>query len=177
MKKCRQVRFIQGTDLNDLENKINQALLDGAELGGIDIPSFRCALIVTEYVGEIKKTLLDELEEAFGRHTCEECPFFKENTDKRCKWHKCTKTGQKVMKTKSCCADFYRKEKDEIPENQGKNEGVRLQGRGRRGLAEGIPSSGLRPFQWSEQIPAPGMRIPFDIPQDPGGRIVQGGLT
>lgn len=173
MRKCRQVKFIHGKDLDDLENKINQALMEGAELGGIDIPSLIGAVVVTEYVGEIAKTKLDELEEIFGRHVCGECPFFMENPDRRCKWHECERTGKKVLRSSRCCETFYRnEEKYEISEDQGKNERVRFEGRGCRGMAQGVPASGLRQTQWSEQIPTLGMRITVDIPQDATGRVV-----
>lgn len=173
MRKCRQVKFIRGKDLDDLENKINQALMEGAELGGIDIPSLIGAVVVTEYVGEITKTKLDELEEMFGRHTCGECPFFMENLDRRCKWHECERTGKRVLRSSRCCETFYRNEEEyEISEDQGKNERVRFEGRGCRGMAQGIPASGLRQTQWTEQIQTLGMRITVDIPQDATGRVV-----
>ena len=157
MRLCKQVRFIQGDNLQDLERKLNEALMDGAELGGIDIQSLTGAIIVTEYVGEIKKTLLDELEDEFGRHTCGECPFLKENTDRRCKWHTCEKSGKKVQKSTSCCESYYREEKNEIPEDKGEDERIRPARRGCRGVAEGITASGLRPIQWTEQISSIGM--------------------
>lgn len=75
MRLCKQVKFVQGTDIQDLQDKLNEALLNGAELGGIDIASLTGAIVVTEYVGDIKKTLLDELEDEFGHHSCHECPF------------------------------------------------------------------------------------------------------
>lgn len=157
MKKCKQVHFVEGTDLKDLERQLNEALLDGAELGGIDIASLTGAVIVTEYVGDIKKSALDELEDEMGRHTCAECPYFKESTDKRKKWHTCNKEGKRVQKTSSCCIAYYellRKEAgSEIPKDQGKNEGVRRESRGRRGLAESFPASRIRPTEWAKQVP------------------------
>ena len=177
MRLCKQVRFIQGTDLNDLEQKLNKSLMDGAELGGIDIQSLTGAIIVTEYVGEIKKTLLDELEDEFGRHTCNECPYFTENTDKRCKWQICERHGKKVKAGSSCCADFYREEgAREIPENQRENEGVRPSRRGCSGVAESIPASSVRPLEWAKQVPSVGVRIAFGIPSHTDGGIIQGGL-
>lgn len=176
MRLCKQVKFVQGTDIHDLQEKLNKALLNGAELGGIDIASLTGAIVVTEYVGEIKKTLLDELEDQFGHHSCEECPFFVESTDRRKKWHECAKHGKRVMRSSPCCVDYYREEgARDISENQREDERVRCEGRGCRGVAESIPASGIRQAQRTEQIPSSGMRITFDILQDPTGRIIQGG--
>ena len=176
MRLCKQVDFIQGTDIQDLKEKLNKALLNGAELGCIDIASLTGAIVVTEYVGDIKKTLLDELEDELGRHSCEECPFFVESTDRRKKWHECAKHGKRVMRSSACCVDYYREEGlREISENQGEDERVRCEGRGCSGVAEGVAPSGVRQIEWSEQVPTPGMRIAIDIPQHPTGRIIQGG--
>ena len=176
MRLCKQVKFVQGTDIQDLQEKLNEALLNGAELGCIDIASLTGAIVVTEYVGDIKKTLLDELEDELGHHSCEECPFFVESTDRRKKWHECAKHGKRVMKTSSCCVDYYREEGlREISENQGEDERVRCEGRGCRGMAESIAPSGVRQIEWSEQVPTIGMRIAIDISQDPTGRVIRGG--
>lgn len=175
MKKCKQVHFVEGTDLRDLENKINEALRDGAELGGIDIASLTGAIIVTEYVGDIKKTLLDELEDELGRHECGECPFFKESTDKRKKWTICGK-GKRVQRTSCCCTAYYetlREEvESEVSENQGENEGIRRESRGRSGVAESVPASRLRQTERSEQVPYIGTRVAFGVLQDTAGRVV-----
>lgn len=176
MRLCKQVDFIQGTDIQDLKEKLNKALLNGAELGCIDIASLTGAIVVTEYVGDIKKTLLDELEDELGRHSCEECPFFVESTDRRKKWHECAKHGKRVMRSSACCVDYYREEgARDLSENQGEDERVQCEGRGCRGLAQGIAPSGVRQAKWTEQVPTLGMRIAIDIPQDPTGRIIQGG--
>lgn len=178
MKKCKQVHFIKGTDLSNLENKLNEALMDGAELGGIDIASLTGAIVVTEFIGEIKKTALDELEDKLGRHNCEECPFFTESTDKRKKWHTCEK-GKRVQKSTPCCIAYYdliREEAEsDLSENQGEDERVRLEGRGCSGMAESITSSRIRQIEWEKQIPTLGMRIPFGIPKDSTGGTIQGG--
>lgn len=178
MKKCKQVHFIKGTDLSDLEKKLNEALMDGAELGGIDIASFTGAIVVTEYVGDIKKTALDELEEKLGRHNCEECPFFVESNDKRKKWHTCEK-GKRVQKSTPCCIAYYDLIREEagsdLSENQGEDERVRLESRGCSGVAEGISASGLRQIKRSKQIQTVGVRIPVGVPKHPAGGIVRGG--
>lgn len=178
MKKCRQLYFITGADLNDLENKLNEALMDGAELGGIDIASLTGAIVVTEYVGDIKKTALDELEDELGRHNCEECPFFVESNDKRKKWHTCEK-GKRVQKSTPCCIAYYElireEETSDLSENQGEDERVRLEGRGCSGMAESITTSRIRQIEWEKQIPTLGMRIPFGIPKDSTGGTIQGG--
>ena len=178
MRLCKQVDFIRGEDLNDLKSKVNDALMKGAELGGIDIQSLTVAIVKTEVVGEIKKTLLDELEDTFGRHTCAECPFFTESADRRTKWHRCGRTeGKKVQRSTSCCADFYREEgAREIPEDQGKDERVRPSRGGCRGMAQGIPASGVRPLEWSKQVPSVGVRIALGFPPYTDGRVIQGGL-
>ena len=176
MRLCKQVDFIQGTDIQDLKEKLNKALLNGAELGCIDIASLTGAIVVTEYVGDIKKTLLDELEDELGRHSCEECPFFVESTDRRKKWHECAKHGKRVMRSSSCCVDYYREEGlRDLSENQGEDERVRCEGRGCRGMAEGIAPSGVRQTKRTEQVPTLGMRIAIDIPQHSTGRTIQGG--
>lgn len=176
MRLCKQVDFIKGTDIQDLKEKLNKALLNGAELGCIDIASLTGAIVVTEYVGDIKKTLLDELEDELGRHSCEECPFFVESTDRRKKWHECAKHGKRVMRSSACCVDYYREEgARDLSENQGEDERVRCEGRGCRGLAEGIAPSGVRQTKRTEQVPTLGMRIAIDIPQHSTGRIIQGG--
>lgn len=175
MKKCKQVHFIKGKDLKDLENKLNEALMDGAELGCIDIASLTGAIVVTEYVGDIKKTALDELEDELGRHNCSECPFFVESTDKRKKWHTCEK-GKRVQKSSSCCIAYYElireEETSDLSENQGENERVRLEGRGCRGVAESVTAGGVRQTEWEKQVPTFGMRIPRGIPKDTAGRVV-----
>lgn len=180
MRKCKQVHFIQGTDLNDLEAKLNEALLEGAELGGIDIASLTGAIIVTEYVGEIKKTALDELEEELGRHNCSECPFFEESTDKRRKWHTCTKEGKKALKDSNCCTAYYeliREEvKSEVSDYQGEDEGEQDECRGCGGIAESISAGGVRQAERKKQVPSTGMRITFGIIQDSAGGIIQGGV-
>lgn len=176
MRLCKQVRFIQGKDIQDLQEKLNEALLNGAELGCIDIASLTGAIVVSEYVGDIKKTLLDELEDEFGHHSCQECPFFVESADKRKKWHECEKHGKRVMKTSSCCVDYYREEAEsEISENQREDERVRCEGRGCRGVAESVAPSSVRQIERKEQVPTVGMRIAIDIPQDSTGRTIQGG--
>lgn len=176
MRKCKQVRFIQGADLNDLERKLNDALMDGAELGGIDIASLTGAVVVTEYVGEIQKTALDELEDELGRHNCEECPFFEESTDKRRKWHICTKHNKKVQKASRCCTAYYEIKREEgrseVSEDQGKNERVRFESRGCRGMAEGITAGRVRPTEWTKQVQTIGMRIPFGILKDTKRRVI-----
>ena len=173
MRLCKQVKFVQGTDIQDLQDKLNEALLNGAELGGIDIASLTGAIVVTEYVGDIKKTLFDELEDEFGHHSCHECPFFVESTDRRKKWHECAKHGKRVMKTSSCCADYYREEGlRDLSENQGKDERVRFESRGRGGVAESVTAGGVRQTKWEKQIPTIGMRIPLGIPKDTAGRVV-----
>lgn len=176
MKKCKQVHFVEGKNLQDLEQKLNEALRDGAELGGIDIASLTGAIVVTEYVGDIKKTLLDELEEELGHHNCAECPYFEESTDKRKKWHTCTKHSKKVQKTSLCCIAYYElireEETSDLSENQGKDERVRLEGRGCRSLAESITAGGVRQTEWEKQVPTFGMRIPRGIPKDTAGRVV-----
>ena len=177
MRLCKQVEFIQGDDLNDLKSKVNQALMDGAELVNVDTSNLIGTIVVTIYVGEIKKTLLDELEDEFGRHTCGECPLLKENADRRCKWHTCERSGKKVQRSTSCCADFYREEgAREIPEDQGKDERVRPSRGGCRGMAQGIPASGVRPLEWSKQVPSVGVRIALGFPPYTDGRVIQGGL-
>lgn len=175
MKKCKQVHFVKGTDLSDLENKLNKALMDGAELGGIDIASLKAAIVVTEYVGDIKKTALDELEDELGRHNCSECPFFTESADKRRKWHTCEK-GKRVQKSSACCIAYYELIREEaesdLSENQGKDERVRPKGRGRGGLAESITAGGVRQTEWSVKVPTIGVRIPRGVLKDTAGRVV-----
>lgn len=175
MKKCKQVHFVEGKDLKDLEQKLNEALRDGAELGGIDIASLTGAIVVTEYVGDIKKTALDELEDELGRHNCSECPLFVESTDKRKKWHTCEK-GKRVQKSSACCIAYYElireEETSDLSENQGKDERVRRESRGRGGVAESITAGGVRQTKWEKQIPTFGMRIPRGIPKDTAGRVV-----
>lgn len=175
MKKCKQVHFVEGKDLKDLEQKLNEALMDGAELGGIDIASLTGAIVVTEYVGDIKKTLLDELEDELGRHNCEECPFFVESTDKRKKWHTCEK-GKRVQKSSSCCIAYYElireEETSDLSENQGKDERVRREGRGCRSLAESITAGGVRQTEWEIKVPTIGVRIPRGVLEHTAGRVV-----
>ena len=175
MKKCKQVHFVEGKDLKDLEQKLNEALRDGAELGGIDIASLTGAIVVTEYVGDIKKTALDELEDELGRHNCEECPFFTESADKRKKWHTCEK-GKRVQKSSACCIAYYdfirEEETSDLSENQGKDERVRLEGRGCRSLAESFTAGGVRQTEWEKQIPTFGMRISVGVPKHTAGRVV-----
>lgn len=178
MKICKQVKDIQGNTLEDLKGKLNEALMEGAELKAIDIQTLTGAVIVTEYVGEIEKTELDLLEEEFGCHHCAECPFFEESTDKRRKWHTC-KEGKRVQKTSRCCPAYYeiiRKEvKSEISEDKRENGLLRCEGRGCSGMAEGLKSSGLRQTKRSVKVPSVGTRIPVNIFEDPGRRIIQGG--
>lgn len=175
MRLCKQVDFIQGTDIQDLKEKLNKALLNGAELGCIDIASLTGAIVVTEYVGDIKKTALDELEDELGRHNCEECPFFVESTDKRKKWHTCEK-GKRVQKSSACCIAYYELIREEaesdLSENQGKDERVRPKGRGRGGVAESVTAGGVRQTEWEKQIPTFRVRIPRGIPKDTAGRVV-----
>lgn len=175
MKKCKQVHFVEGKDLKDLENKLNEALMNGAELGGIDIASLTGAVVVTEYVGDIKKTALDELEDELGRHNCSECPFFVESNDKRKKWHTCEK-GKRVQKTTPCCIAYYESLREEaesdLSENQGEDERVRREGRGCRSLAESIAPSDIRQTEWAKQIPTFGMRVSVGVPKDTAGRVV-----
>lgn len=176
MRVCKQIDFIRGEDLNDLQVKVNEALRNGAELVNVDIPNLIATIIVTVYVGEIEKTLLDELEDEFGRHTCSECPHFRESTDKRKKWHTCEKTGKDVRATSSCCETYYREEgARDLPENKGEDERVRPARRGRGGLAEGITASGVRQAERTEQVPTTGMRFPVSIPAHTNGRVIRGG--
>lgn len=178
MRICKQVKDIQGETLKDLKDKLNEALLEGAEIVAVDIQSLTALITVTEYVGEIEKTELDLLEEEFGCHNCAECPFFEESTDKRRKWHTC-KEGKKVQKTSRCCSAYYetiRKEvKSEISEDQREDGLLRCEGRGCSGMAEGIESSGVRPLEWEKQVPTIGTRIPLGILKDTAGRVIQGG--
>ena len=175
MKKCKQVHFVEGKDLKDLEQKLNEALRDGAELGAVDLSLCVAMVVVTEYVGDIKKTALDELEDELGRHNCSECPFFVESTDKRKKWHTCEK-GKRVQKSSACCIAYYETLREEaesdLSENQGKDERVRLEGRGCRSLAESFTAGGVRQTEWEKQIPTFGVRIPRGVPKDTAGRVV-----
>lgn len=178
MKMCKQMELIKGESLDDLQAKMNEALVNGAEFGGLDIASLTGAVIVTKWVGEIKKTLLDELEDSFGCHSCEECPFFEESGDKRRKWHTCSKTGERVLKTSRCCASYYleeKEEKSEVSKNQREDERIRCERGGFSGMAEGIPSSGLRSLEWKEQVPGIGTNLTVNILQDSNGRIVRRG--
>ena len=176
MRICKQVDFIRGDDLSDLKSKVNEALRNGAELVNVDTSNLIGTIIVTEYVGGIEKTLLDELEDEFGRHTCQECPYFRESTDKRKKWHTCERTGKKVQATSSCCETYYREEgARDLPENQRENEGIRSPRRGCGGLAESIAPSGVRQAERSEQVPTSGMRLSVVIPSHTSGRVIRGG--
>lgn len=176
MRKCKQVHFIHGDSLDDLECKMNGALVEGAEFGGVDITTLTGIIVVTEYVGEIKKTALDELEDELGRHNCAECPFFEESTDRRKKWHSCSKHGKKVQKTSSCCIAYYellREEvESEISEDKGENEGVRREGRGYGSLVKGVTASRIRPAEREVKVPTLGMRIPRSIFRDTERRVV-----
>ena len=175
MKKCKQVKTLRAKDLTELETLINKELMEGAELGAIDLALCVAMVVVTEYVGDIKKTALDELEDELVRHNCEECPFFVESTDKRKKWHTCEK-GKRVQKSSACCTAYYElireEETSDLSENQGKDERVRLEGRGCRSLAESFTAGGVRQTEWEKQIPTIGMRIPLGIPKDTAGRVV-----
>ena len=175
MKKCKQVKTLRAKDLTELETLINKELMEGAELGAIDLALCVAMVVVTEYVGDIKKTALDEMEDELGRHNCEECPFFVESTDKRKKWHTCEK-GKRVQKSSACCIAYYElireEETSDLSENQGKDERVRLEGRGCRSLAESITAGGVRQTEWEKQIPTFGVRIPRGIPKDTAGRVV-----
>ena len=175
MKKCKQVHFVEGKDLKDLEQKLNEALRDGAELGAVDLSLCVAMVVVTEYVGDIKKTALDELEDELGRHNCSECPFFVESTDKRKKWHTCEK-GKRVQKSSACCIAYYETLREEaesdLSENQGKDERVRLEGRGCGSLAESFTAGGVRQTEWEKQVPTFRVRIPRGIPKDTAGRVV-----
>lgn len=175
MKKCKQVKTLRAKDLTELETKLNEALRDGAELGAVDLSLCIAMIVVTEYVGDIKKTALDELEDELGRHNCSECPFFVESTDKRKKWHTCEK-GKRVQKSSACCIAYYElireEETSDLSENQGKDERVRLEGRGCRSLAESFTAGGVRQTEWEKQVPTFGMRIPRGIPKDTAGRVV-----
>lgn len=135
--------------------------LEGAEIVVVDIQSLTALITVTDYVGEINKTELDLLEEEFGCHNCEECPFFEESTDRRKTWHTCTKEGKKVKKTSHCCPVYYKlireEEESEISEDQ-RNDGLLQCESGRRsGVAESIAPSGVRQTKWTEQISSVGM--------------------
>lgn len=175
MKKCKQVKTLRAKDLTELETKLNEALRDGAELGAVDLSLCIAMIVVTEYVGDIKKTALDELEDELGRHNCSECPFFAESNDKRKKWHTCEK-GKRVQKSSACCIAYYElireEETSDLSENQGKDERVRLEGRGCRSLAESFTAGGVRQTEWEKQVPTFGMRIPRGIPKDTAGRVV-----
>lgn len=175
MKKCKQVKTLRAKDLTELETLINKELMEGAELGGIDIASLTGAIVVTEYVGDIKKTALDQLEDELGRHNCSECPFFVESTDKRKKWHTCEK-GKRVQKSSACCIAYYElireEETSDLSENQGKDERVRRESRGRGGVAESVPASRLRQTERSEQVPYIGTRIAFGVLQDTNRRVI-----
>lgn len=175
MKKCKQVKTLRAKDLTELETKLNEALRDGAELGAVDLSLCIAMIVVTEYVGDIKKTALDELEDELGRHNCSECPFFVESTDKRKKWHTCEK-GKRVQKSSACCIAYYElireEETSDLSENQGKDERVRLEGRGCRSLAESFTAGGVRQTEWEKQVPTFGMRIPRGVPKDTAGRVV-----
>ena len=179
MRTCKQVKDIQSNTLEDLKDKLNEALLEGAEIVAVDIQSLTALITVTEYVGEIKKTELDLLEEEFGCHNCEECPFFEESTDKRKTWHTCAKEGKKVKKTSHCCSAYYElireEEKSEISENQRDDGLLRFESGRRSGFAEGLKSSGLRQTKRSVKVPSVGTRIPVNVFEDPGRRIIQGG--
>ena len=175
MKKCKQVKTLRAKDLTELETLINKELMEGAELGAIDLALCVAMVVVTEYVGDIKKTALDELEDELGRHNCEECPFFVGSNDKRKKWHTCEK-GKRVQKSSACCIAYYElireEETSDLSENQGKDERVRLEGRGCGSLAESITAGGVRQTKWEKQVPTFGMRIPRGIPKDTAGRVV-----
>ena len=175
MNKCKQVKTLRAKDLTELETLINKELMEGAELGAIDLALCVAMIVVTEYVGDIKKTALDELEDELGRHNCSECPFFVESTDKRKKWHTCEK-GKRVQKSSACCIAYYElireEETSDLSENQGKDERVRLESRGRGGVAESVTAGGVRQTKWEKQIPTIGMRIPLGIPKDTAGRVV-----
>lgn len=175
MKKCKQVKTLRAKDLTELETLINKELMEGTELGAIDLALCVAMVVVTEYVGDIKKTALDELEDELGRHNCSECPFFVESTDKRKKWHTCEK-GKRVQKSSACCIAYYElireEETSDLSENQGKDERVRLEGRGCGGVAESFTAGGVRQTEWEKQVPTFGMRIPRGIPKDTAGRVV-----
>lgn len=178
MKVCKQVKFVQGISLEDLQNQLNTYLLNGAEVVAMDIQSLTGGVIVTEYVGEIEKTALDELEDEFGHHTCQECPFFEESTDKRRKWQTCEK-GKRVQKSSYCCTAYYetlREEvKSEVSENKGNDGLLRRESRGCGGMAQEIQPGGLRPIEWPKQIPTIGAGIPRGIPKHSGRRTIYGG--
>lgn len=156
MKRIKQVQFITG---DDLERIINERLADGDELIAVDIASKTAVLMTTTIVGEIEKTALDELEDAFGRHSCGECPLFNQPTDRRCKWSVCDR-GKKVTKDSRVCTAYYltrEEEESEISKDQREDARIRPQGRGCSGVAQGLATSGVRPTQWTEQIPSLGM--------------------
>ena len=178
MRICKQVKFIKGESLDDLQAKLNEALLEGAELKAIDIASLTGAVIVTEYIGEIQKTELDLLEEEFGCHHCEECPFYEEPTDRRKKWSECGK-GRRVQKLSCCCTAYYellREEvKSEISEDQRDDERVRLEGGRCSGMAEGVTASRVRQTKRTVKIPSFGNAISVGAFKDTTRRTIQGG--
>lgn len=136
MRTCKQVKDIQGKTFGDLKDKLNEALLEGAEIVAVDIQSLTALITVTEYVGEIKKT-------------------------------------------SHCCSAYYKlireEEESEISEDQRDDGLLQFESGRRSGLAEGLKSSGLRQTKRSVKVPSVGTRIPVNVFEDPGRRIIQGG--
>jgi len=110
MKRKRQKRVIaiQTTTAEEFNAAINAELSarESPEITFITSVPFT-AYVSYEEVTEVPETLAEAYELRGDARTCQECPYFLRNEDKRYKWHYCTLKQRKVTAGAGACETYY----------------------------------------------------------------------
>ena len=110
-----QYEGVQTTDLDTLIQRMNEYMrrhADGHPVGRWERDSGQFFGVVEYTVDErVPETVLERLEQDFGKHYCCECPCLMTDTDKRKKVYPCSIGG--CSRTDSPCCEWFYKQLEE----------------------------------------------------------------
>lgn len=118
-ERFKQVACISEKSPQAFEAKINN-ILAGIANPEIILDTAReyTAYVIYSVRKDVPETLIELLEllDADGGGSCEQCPHFKRNKDKRIKRHDCTAKGIRVRANGRACEVYYKDKKQRAEE-------------------------------------------------------------
>lgn len=106
--KKKIVYIIQGKDAEDFERRINEKLqgLEEPKITFVQTVPF-IAYIEAEQVETRPDSLADKHYLQGDRFVCGQCPYMKQSTDMRRRWHACLFSDTVTRADSPVCEDFY----------------------------------------------------------------------